>query len=279
MSEAEEVTTASWLRDRLLVRVGDNPSYSLRAFARDLGVCHSYLSQIISEKRRLSPLKARQFSVRLALDAEGRSELFSLVSQDHLGEATLPPSPNLFPRPSQRRELALDLDRFRLVAKWYHGAILEFLSITKGRTKPSTIAQRLGLKISTVTAGLKRLERLGLVRKETGVWIPTANDVFVVPDQLELAVRLFHREMLRKAEKELSHIDPTDFEKREYGAMTMAIDVSRLPKAKKRMFEFRKRLMEYLAGEQPTHVYQFNMQLFPLTREKRASSIKRRRSS
>lgn len=45
-----------------------NPRYSLRAFARYLGTDHSTLSQILRNRRSLSPEKVRLFGARLRLN-------------------------------------------------------------------------------------------------------------------------------------------------------------------------------------------------------------------
>lgn len=57
-------------------------SYSLRQFARDLGMSASLLSAVLSGKNSLSPRMARQVSERMQLD-ESRTEFFcDLVSAE-----------------------------------------------------------------------------------------------------------------------------------------------------------------------------------------------------
>src|ERR1700744_175480 len=54
------------LRRELVARIERNPHYSLRAFARDLGVTHAYLSMLINGKRRLSVSVAARLEESLA---------------------------------------------------------------------------------------------------------------------------------------------------------------------------------------------------------------------
>src|SRR6185295_8927380 len=47
-----------------------NRSYSIRAFARDIGVSHTVLSRVIRGDRRLTPRTIRRVGARLRLDAK-----------------------------------------------------------------------------------------------------------------------------------------------------------------------------------------------------------------
>jgi transcriptional regulator with XRE-family HTH domain len=62
-------------------RKDKNPRYSLRAFARSLGVSSGQLSEILSGKRPLSHKLARRISMALALTEEESQKLIFLVSQ------------------------------------------------------------------------------------------------------------------------------------------------------------------------------------------------------
>ena len=79
MSEIK--TAADYLIYIFNERKEKNPRYSLRAFARSLGVSSGQLSEILSGKRPLSHKLARRISIALALtDSEGQ-RLLQLVSQ------------------------------------------------------------------------------------------------------------------------------------------------------------------------------------------------------
>lgn len=60
----------SFLRKELRRRREKNPRYSLRAFAKFLGVSDSFLSQVMRGKYLLSRPKLRQVGARLNVDAE-----------------------------------------------------------------------------------------------------------------------------------------------------------------------------------------------------------------
>ena len=52
-----------------------NPRYSLRAYARDLGISVSHLSTIMNGRRKLSTLQAGKIAVKLQFPAEKFIEL------------------------------------------------------------------------------------------------------------------------------------------------------------------------------------------------------------
>ena len=70
------------LREELATRCQANSRYSLRAFARDLGVSHSYISQVLSGKLRLSFRQALRFSEFLDLEEATRENLLKGIMKE-----------------------------------------------------------------------------------------------------------------------------------------------------------------------------------------------------
>ena len=97
----------SVLRAELERRQAANARYSLRAFARDLGISHTLLSLIASGKRALSEELARKIIATSKLPKNERDIMA-------LG---LPPE-----APQQREKLSLEM--FAMMADWVRDAIL-----------------------------------------------------------------------------------------------------------------------------------------------------------
>ena len=74
-------TAADYLITIFNERKEKNPRYSLRAFARSLGVSSGQLSEILSGKRPLSHKLARRISIALTLTDDESQKLLQLVSQ------------------------------------------------------------------------------------------------------------------------------------------------------------------------------------------------------
>ena len=73
----------------------------------------------------------------------------------------------------------------------------------------------------------------------------------------------YHRQMLERAAES---IDSVDRDMRDLGAMTVCISPETVPELKKRIHEFREKLLDLCDRDpEPSVVYQFNTQLFPLS--------------
>lgn len=89
-------TASEYLIAAFQERKEKNPRYSLRAFARSLGVSSGQLSEILSGKRPLSHKLARRISTSMSLgEAESKNLLFLVSQQKHFLEIAGPNSRQL----------------------------------------------------------------------------------------------------------------------------------------------------------------------------------------
>lgn len=77
----ETKTAADYLVGIFNERKDKNPRYSLRAFARSLGVSSGQLSEILSSKRPLSHKLGRRIAIAMALTEDESQKLNTLISQ------------------------------------------------------------------------------------------------------------------------------------------------------------------------------------------------------
>src|SRR5678816_1410219 len=96
------------LEQELARRSGANPTYSLRALARDLDIDHSTLSQILRRKRPLTAATIDRLGARLGLGADAIAACVA-----HAARAA---SQRSGPAPEMRR---LARDTANLIAAWY----------------------------------------------------------------------------------------------------------------------------------------------------------------
>ncbi len=269
MGETNSNSPAEFLRARLLGRISQNPAYSVRAFARDLKISHSYLSQILNERRGLSFRQALLLSETLGLD-EADKRLFIQLLLENRRRKFLPESRVLRVETKSVDTTSLDMDRFRTVKEWYHGAIAE-LTILKGfKSDHRWVAGQLGITTVQAKAAVARLRRIGVLETKGRKWVKTRRRFQFPTTGLDNAVNGFHQAMLCKALTTLEKKAPADFEARDITGITVAIDPKRLPEARKRIEKFRNRLADFLSKGEPSEVYQLNVQLFNLTKGKNA---------
>jgi len=259
------------LKGILQAKLKKNPSYSLRAAARDLGVSHGYLSLVLNGKKRLSFERALQVVQFLKTD-EARSEL--LLRSVAL-ESTKNPACRAFlanslsgEEDSHTGEFAiLELDRFRILSEWYHIAILDLTLVKQFRPDAIWVAARLGIEADQVRIAVARLERLGLLKVTPTSWIKTTARLALPTNHSERAVREFHEQMIDKARETLQSPAAEDFSAREISAITFVVDPSKMAQAKKKIEKFKREMLAFMGDGECTELYQMNVQLFPLMRK------------
>jgi uncharacterized protein (TIGR02147 family) len=244
-----------------------NRSYSLRAFARDLGVSHGYVSLILNDKRRVHPRLAADFASKLKLSQPDTDRLVeSAKSGFWKAKGSTPSSPK-----RGADFFALELDRFKVLSEWYHLALLDLTMVPDFKPSYGWVARSLGIKPSQAKAAVGRLARLGLLEVSSDGWKKTHAMLTIPASVPSSAIRKFHQQMIGKALQELDSGEPEDFENRFIVGTTMAIDKSRLPEAKRRVAKFRRSLLKFLCDGTATDLYQMNLQLFPLVKKKKGT--------
>lgn len=240
------------LAEELALRETKNRRYSLRAFARDLGADYSHLSKVLLGKRSLTAKTIHRWGVRLQLPAD-RIQRFA-VRADSLKKGTLDPY------------VPIELDRFRLMSSWYCLAIMEIIHLDDFVPSTAWIARKLGIRTDQADEAVQRLQRLGLLKIDArGRWEtpPSANTL--QPPLKDLAYRQLQKEILEKA---MQALEATPLEERDQTAMTLCVDASRLPEARRRITKFRRGLTRFLeTGKRKERVYQLSISLFPLTKK------------
>lgn len=231
-SEAEIILEA------LKRKQAKNSSYSLRALARDCGVSHSFLSLIANGKKKMP------------------RHLELILTENKI-------VPVKKKQKSTDEYFQLSLDQFHLISKWYHFALLELLTLKNAKTSPQWLSKKIGVPLFEVKLALERLERLGYLSNENGLKVCTPKSS-VKPKKADLAVRLYHTEMLEKARVAMLKTAQSDFEKREISGMTLAINKEKLPLAKKKINKFKREMAKLLCDDQTSDVYQLSVQFFSL---------------
>jgi uncharacterized protein (TIGR02147 family) len=160
----------------------------------------------------------------------------------------------------------LTLDRFRVIADWYHFAIYEMIDLKDFKNDPEFISARLGNQITPAQAAqaLDRLIRLELLASdEKGRLSKTDTDqVFTTTDVPSDALKKHHSQMIEKAALALRS---QTIHERDISSNTIAIQVSKLPQAKKEIRKFQKSLSSLCTQNPCDEVYQLNVQFFRLT--------------
>jgi uncharacterized protein (TIGR02147 family) len=241
-----------FLLQELTSRKSRNQSYSIRAFARDLNVSVTALSEVLSGKRDLSRKNALKVADRLCLSPEITRRLLREIRKTARDELEI------------NDYQSLQEDTFRILSDWYYFAILNLSLIKSNRATPKWIGQRLGISVLEARSGLLLLRRLGFLKIEEGKLVRTSLPLFFNPSTMPTALKKFQHQILNRAHLSIDN-DPVD--DRYVTSFVLPVDKTKLAPAKKAALNFQKKLMQLLEEGEATEVYAMSFQLFPLTRK------------
>lgn len=252
------------LRRELERRCAKNPNYSLRSFAKALGVDAAVISRTLNQVRPLTPVTAKAIAAKLDLSPHETKLFLKSVVVQHAGK-TLQDESIEAQIESSRVETELENEKFAVISDWFHYAILE-LSTTEGfKSNYKYIAK--SLKITELDAKLatERMLRLGLLKVVDGKFAPTFQTLST-KDKTKTApaLRRYQKQILSKA---IDSLENDDIAVRSMTSMSMAIDPEKLPVARKMIDEFMTQLCDALESGRKKKVYQLGISLYPLQRD------------
>lgn len=235
-------------------RCRKNPSYSLRAFSRSLGMDSSTVSSIMNGKRPLTIKSARK--IVKGLDIVNPVEAQTLIAETFAEDDD----------DSGSNYTQVPIETAEAIAFWQHHAIMALLEVKDFKSTDRNIGERLNIPLGIVWECLDRLEKLGLiVRKRLG-WELTGKNLTTPSDMPSGMIREGHRQYIHKA---LQSLDNDSLEVRDVSGITMAVSKARLKDAKKMIQDFRRKISTFMEDGTRDSVYRLNVQLYPLSQEKK----------
>lgn len=266
-----------YLREMYAYLKRTKPQFSYRFFARQAGFSSpNFLKLVIDGKRNLTPASIASFARALRQNAAQRDYFSNLVL---MNQATSTDERNQhYLRLSRARGYLqvrrIERDQYDYYTTWYAPPIRELIAVEGFREDPAWIAAQLvpAITAAQATRVLKLLERLRLIRRDAdGRLVQCAEMISTGPEVKGLAVRNFHRAMIRRAEEALDRF-PVD--QRHASGLTVSMSAERAARITEKLHELRRMLFELMCepceGDIATAVYQLNLQLFPVTQPPRA---------
>jgi len=234
-------------------RKAKNPAYSLRAYARYLGVQPSGLSDVVNGKRKISRRMSEKLAGKIALPQLER------IAQSRTKQ---------FARPKTTKNyILIESSMFEVISRWYYFAIITLCELENFNGTAEEVEQRLGIPKKTASAAIDRLLKLGFVIRVDGKLRPSKSDLTTTNDIPSVAIQRSHQEHLELASSALSS---SGVEERDFSFINIATDVTLLPEAKRMIKTFRRRLCAFLEDSpRKTSVVRLGVQIFPLTKGSR----------
>ncbi|MBF0314353.1 MAG: DUF4423 domain-containing protein [Oligoflexia bacterium] len=258
------------LQDEFEQRCQRNPSYSLRAFSRDIKLPAPRLSEILRGKQGLSIKAAENIANRIGFSITLKSFFCDLVESEHSRSQLKRKIALARLKKYQHMQLnMLDHDRFKIISEWYHFAILEltYLDELQRKLTPTMIAHYLSIHPKVAEAALKRLVTVGLLEVSTEGQMIAKEDFTGVNKGASFELRKkYHQQILEKALEALSFQRQEDMS---LSSITLAFKKENLAEAKAVIKKFRRDFLEKFghSSESKDSVYNIVVQLFKLTKD------------
>lgn len=246
----------SWFQREYLNRRNKNSNYSIRAFALYLNIAAPTVSHLLSGKRKPSQKFVKNLFKRLNASPKEQEVILSSIKSSKVESEKLSAI-------AHYHQIALD--SFKVLADWYHYAILEMTSVKSFKSNFAWIANQLDLSVPEVQQAVERLIRLELLEEKGKSLVKTKSFVTNYDEgYTSSALKKLQRDLMLKA---LEAIDFTPSEDKDITSMTMAIDESKIPEAKKKIKKFRRELCAFLEDGAQTRVFNLGIQLYPISKK------------
>jgi uncharacterized protein (TIGR02147 family) len=244
-------------------RTNRNLAYSWRAFARDLGLTSSRITEIMKGKAGLSVDKAKTYAEKLHLTDEERELFLDLVEMEHGRNKILK---QLAKERILRRELSkkvLSEEEFSFISKWYYLPLLSLLGLSLPNQTPEAMADLLDLSPNQVQEALIQLEAVGLIAQKDGRYVCLVPQATTGRGSPSDSRRQYAKQILKKAERA---IDTQALEERSFTSTVMAIDKSQMVLAQNRIRQYCADLTAELeAAPAKNAVYCLSVNFFSMT--------------
>lgn len=246
-------------------RSGRNTGYSLRAFARDIDLPASKISNLLKGHGGLSLASAKKVAKKLHFSDMESAVFITMVEAQHSrSESGRQRALNYLEVLKAKQSFqSIELDKFRFISDWIHFCILELSTVKDFQSNLDWVSERLNVSKADISFAIDRLIRNGLlVRDKNGNLIQTQHDLVTPTDIPSVEIRRHHENILKKA---ISSLEQVSVSKRDFSTMTMAIDSNKIVEAKKALVEFQRKFCKNMQeGDVKDRVYCLAMQFFPL---------------
>jgi uncharacterized protein (TIGR02147 family) len=218
----------------------------------------SVLSKIINAKRQLTLKTFDRIAQSLRLSPE---QIEKYAPKDKIIRRRQRKTPKI--KISKYRYVTAQ--QFASISDWHCFALLELIQTRDFKGTPAWIAKALDIERKKAETAISRLMKLGFIEiLPNGKWVDRSGSITVSRSgSTGASHRKLQKQILTQSMKALKTLD---LSKRDHSSLTMAINSSLLPEAKKRIKRFRRELCEFLKSDSGSRdqVFQLAISLFPI---------------
>jgi uncharacterized protein (TIGR02147 family) len=247
---------------------------SYRSIAQRAGIqSHNFLRQVIRGESNLSEESISKFAKAFELNVEETKFFKNLVlfnqakdpSQKEFHAAQVIKSKGF------RKIQPLGKEKLNFYSKWYMSIIYLLCDDPGFSVEAASQSLIPPVKVEKIQRALVDLEKLGMIQREQVPgsqevkWKKSSKPISTGDEVFSPVVANFHQIMLSKAGESINKVSR---EERDISSLTLSLTDEEYKSFKKQVSEFRKNLlMQFSNGPEKRRVFQFNFQLFPLTKQ------------
>jgi uncharacterized protein (TIGR02147 family) len=262
-----------FLKDYYEEQKARDPKFSHRYFTMKVGFSSSgYFSDVLAGKKNLSGAFMLKFAKALKLGKEEEEYFLNLVQFNQA--KTLEEKNRYYEKMMTTGKVKVDVvdrDKHEYFSSWQYAAVREALHYLAFTDDYKSLAKALNPPISPKDArkAVEVLASLGLIARDAaGAWRPTSGNLKMGGTFDALGLSNYHKSTLELAVRALDAFPP---EQRGFSTLTLPLTGEKIRKAKLAIKNLRMYLLALAEnGTQADRVYQFNFQMFPVTRIEKA---------
>lgn len=257
-----------YLHGVLKDRNSKNPSYSLRAFARDIQLSPARLSEIMRGRGNLGVSKLELIADSLCPSNDDRLYFKNLVLSEVAVTEDKKKTAKDYLRIHKKKHEAkklLEAD-FAKMSEWYYLAIWNYLLLEKKNRLNEIMQEFPQLSSDTIEECLACLFRLNLIEKDDQAYYAKEKNLYAYYEFSSFAVRKYHKSMLIEAEKA---IDDQEVDERYYYGKMLSLTKDQYDRLTAKINLFFEGLSSELGSspkDRKNSVYAVNLQAFRLNK-------------
>lgn len=264
-------SSTEFLRDTWNEKRKTNPSFSIRAWAKMMGMkAHGPLHQMVLGNRSIPKKYVIPLAKSLKLESK---EIIYFETLIDLERAKSPELKQLYAERLQdlvpKKKISfLEVENFRYLKDPLHMLILEMTMLKDFKSDAKWIKERINLNctVSEVEDALDRLVTLGLMSEDQqGNFSKTNKNLYSKQDVKDLGLQEYHKNLMKLAGTAL---EKQEVSEREFNAYSISIEKNKIPRAKELIRKFMNDFAIEIEAKpnEAEETYQLNIQFFGMTK-------------
>ena len=243
-----------------------NPKYSMRAFAKYLGISHALLSFVLLKKKGLSPKMADKISSKLSLSHYERSIFISSVEKCFSRSAKKKTEAGQILSQLKRKKQfkSISTESVSQLDHWAYMATFEAIYSHKAQTTKD-LCFFLDQKPSLILKVLAYLQEIEAISEENGVFTALSSSLHTTNDIPATSMVNYH---ISIAQKSIDAIKQQPVHMREYQNAILTVSPDSVGEAKKMIRNFIHEFnTRFYVDNENTQIYSLLLSFFKIGRE------------